>query len=49
MLKRIDIPSMDDFRSRLDEAREWAASVGYTESDVDDAIAAVRARKRSGA
>lgn len=47
MLKRIDMPSEDDFASRLDEAEAWARSVDLRESDVDDAIAAVRARKRA--
>lgn len=47
MLKKIEMPREEDFRSHLDEAQAWAKSVGYRESDVNDAIAAVRARKRS--
>ncbi len=47
MLKPITIPSEKDFAERLDEAREWAASVGYQESDVDDIIKEVRRKKRS--
>ncbi len=46
MLKVIRLPSDDEFKSRLDEAQEWAASVGYTEEDVDDLVKSVRARKR---
>ena len=46
MLKVIRLPSDDEFKSRLDEAQEWATSVGYTEDDVDDIIKSVRARKR---
>ena len=46
MLKPIRIPSEDDFEKLLDEAQEWAASVGYQESDVDDIIKSVRRKKR---
>ena len=46
MLKPIKIPSEDDFEQLLDEAQEWAASVGYQESDVDDIIKSVRRKKR---
>ena len=46
MLKRIKIPSEDDFEQLLDEAQEWAASVGYQESDVNDIIKSVRRKKR---
>ena len=42
MLKPITIPTEQDFSERLDEAREWAASVGYQESDVNDMINGVR-------
>ena len=38
MLKPIKLPTEDDFSSRLDEAQQWAASVGYQESDVNDLI-----------
>ena len=47
MLKPITVPTEKDFAERLDEAREWAASVGYQESDVDDIIKEVRRKKRS--
>ena len=33
----------DDFKGWLSEAQEWAASVGYTEEDVNDIIKSVRA------
>ena len=46
MLKPIKIPSEDDFEQLLDEAQEWAASVGYQESDVNDIIKSVRKKKR---
>lgn len=46
MLKPIRIPSEDDFEQLLDEAQEWAASVGYQESDVNDIIKSVRRKKR---
>lgn len=47
MLKKIEMPKDEDFKSLLDEAQAWAKSVGYQESDVNDAIATVRARKRA--
>ena len=46
MLKPITIPTEQDFSERLDEARKWAASVGYQESDVNDIIKEVRRKKR---
>ena len=46
MLKPIRIPSEDDFEQLLDQAQEWAASVGYQESDVNDIIKSVRRKKR---
>ena len=42
MLKVLQIPSIDDFQAKLDEAQAWAASVGYTEGDVEDIIKSVR-------
>ena len=45
MLKPIKIPTEADFSARLDEAKEWAASVGYEESDVNDIIKQARKRK----
>ena len=42
MLKPITIPTERDFSERLDEAREWEASVGYQEADVNDIIKEVR-------
>ena len=47
MLKPIRMPTEKDFTARLDEAQGWAASVGYTESDVNDIIKAARRKKRS--
>ena len=46
MLKVLRIPNAEDFKSKLNEAQEWAASVGYTEDDVNDIVKSVRARKR---
>jgi hypothetical protein len=37
----------EDFKSRLDEAQAWAKSVCYKESDIDDAVEAVRSSKRA--
>ena len=47
MLMPITIPTEQDFAARLDEAKEWAASVGYTEADVSDIIKDVRRKKRA--
>ena len=44
MLKKIEMPREEDFKSHLDKAQAWAKAVGYQESDVADAIATVRAR-----
>ena len=46
IIKPIRIPSEDEFEQFLDEAQEWAASVGYQESDVNDIIKSVRRKKR---
>ncbi|MGI6579385.1 MAG: hypothetical protein ACOX3H_03920 [Saccharofermentanales bacterium] len=46
MLKRIDLPTEEDFILGLDEAADWAASVGYVEKDVNDIIQSVRKKKR---
>lgn len=37
----------EDFKKWMDEAREWAASVGYTEDDVAEVMKAVREKKRA--
>lgn len=46
LLKRIKMPAEDEFTQILDEAQEWASSVGYQESDVNDIIKSARKRKR---
>ena len=46
MLKTLKLPSAEEFEESLDEAQKWAASVGYTESDVDDIIKSTRRKKR---
>lgn len=47
MLKPVKAPAEEDFLRWMDEAKEWAASVGYEESDVQAAIQSVRGRKRA--
>lgn len=47
MLKVLKLPSADEFKAALDEAQEWAASVGYGENDVDQIIKSVREKKKS--
>lgn len=46
MLKVLRMPTADDFKAKLDEAQQWAASVGYTEDDVNDIIKSVRGTDR---
>lgn len=44
MLKVLKLPTTEEFEKSLDEAQEWAQSVGYEERDVDDIIKSVRKR-----
>lgn len=46
ILKPIELPSVDEFKAQLKEARAWATSVGYQEADVNDIIKSVRKKKR---
>lgn len=46
MLKTLKLPDASEFEASLDKAKEWAASVGYEESDVDNIVKSVRKRKR---
>ncbi len=46
VLKVIQLPDSDEFREKLDEAQQWAESVGYTEDDVDEIVKSFRAAKR---
>lgn len=46
MLKTLKLPTAEEFETSLDEAQQWAASVGYQEEDVNDIIKDVRRRKR---
>lgn len=45
MLKPLKLPLPEEFEADLKAAQEWAASVGYTEDDVDDIIRSVRKKK----
>ena len=44
MLKVLKLPTAEEFKASLDAAQDWAASVGYEESDVNDIIQSVRKR-----
>lgn len=46
MLKALRLPTSEEFEESLDAAQEWASSVGYKESDVNDIIKSVRRSKR---
>jgi len=45
MLKTLKLPTAEEFKASLDEAQQWAASVGYKEDDVDGIIRSVRKSK----
>lgn len=45
MLKVLKLPTPDEFEASLDEAQQWAASVGYEEGDVEEIIQSVRRKK----
>lgn len=47
MLKPITMPTVEEFESFMDEAQEWASSVGYRESDVDEIVKSAREKKRT--
>ncbi len=47
MLKTLKLPSAEEFEASLEEAQKWAASVGYTENDVDDIIKSTRKKNRA--
>lgn len=42
LLKPIKVPSVSEFNSLLKRAQKWAADSGMQESDIADAIKAVR-------
>ena len=44
---RNDDTFVERFKMMLDEARDWAERSGLTESDIDEAVKAVRRRKRA--
>ena len=46
MLKPLKLPSEEEFEASLDEAQKWAASVGYSESDVNEIIKSARRKKK---
>lgn len=47
LLKPIVEPDVTKVRAMMDAANAWAVEVGLTETDVEDAIKTVRARKRT--
>ena len=46
LLKVVRVPTVEEFREKLDEAQAWAASAGYREEDVDEIIKTRRRSKR---
>lgn len=47
ILKPVKMPTEAEFEKSLDDAQAWAASVGLTEEDVNDAIKSVRRKKHT--
>lgn len=45
VIKPVKMPSEEEFEKSLDEAQEWAASVGLTEDDINEVIKDVRKGK----
>lgn len=46
VIKPVKVPSNEEFKESLDEAKSWAEEVGLTEDDISDAIRTVRKRNR---
>jgi antitoxin PrlF len=46
LLKPIRQPDVSEFSTLMDEAQEWAESVGMTEDDIADAVKSVRNNRR---
>lgn len=46
LLKPITEPKLSDFEAVLKKAKQWASENGLQESDIDDAIKAVRKKSR---
>lgn len=46
LLKPIIEPDASEVRAMLDAANAWAAEVGLSEEDIEDAIKTVRTRKK---
>ncbi len=46
LLKPIVKPDLSEFDSLMKKSQEWAARVGMTEEDIEEAICAVRKRRR---
>ncbi len=46
LMKPVKQPSLAEFSSLMDAAKEWATGVGMKESDINDAIKEVRKRKK---
>jgi antitoxin PrlF len=47
LLKPIVTPDISEFDVLMKESQKWAKSVGMTEDDIDDAIKAVRKRRKA--
>lgn len=47
LLKPIVTPDISEFDALMKESQKWAKSVGMTEDDIDDAIKAVRKRRKA--
>ena len=46
LIKPIRKPDISEFRTMMDKAAQWAADVGMTADDIDEAIAEARKARR---
>ena len=47
LLKPIKQPDIAEFREMMDAAQQWADEVGMQETDINEAIASVRRKKKT--
>ncbi|CBK75156.1 looped-hinge helix DNA binding domain, AbrB family [Butyrivibrio fibrisolvens 16/4] len=47
LIKPIKTPTLSEFSDLMDKAQAWAESVGLQEEDINDAIKAVRQKRRT--
>lgn len=46
VLKKINLPSVEEFESAIKETQKWAKSIGYKENDINSIIKTFRKSKQ---